>query len=45
MKGYGIGDGNALQYSCLETPIDGGGLQATAHAVTKSDTTEQFHFT
>ena len=45
MKGYGIGDGNPLQYSCLENPIDGGALHATVHAVTKSDTTEQFHFT
>ena len=32
----GEGNGNALQYSCLENPMDGGGCQATVHGVTKS---------
>ena len=36
----GEGNGNPLQYSCLENPIDRGAWQATAHAVAESDTTE-----
>ena len=33
----GGGNGNPLQYSCLENPMDGGAcLQATVHRVTKS---------
>ena len=31
----GEGNGNPLQYSCLENPMDGGA---------ESDTTEQLHF-
>ena len=27
----GEGDGNPLQYSCLENPMDGGNWQATVH--------------
>ena len=27
--------GDALQYSCLEKPMDGGALQATVHGVAK----------
>ena len=34
-------NGNPLQYSCLENPMDRGTWQATVHAVTESDTTEQ----
>ena len=30
------GNGNPLQYSCLENPMDGGAWQATVHGVTKS---------
>ena len=30
------GNGNPLQYSCLENPIDRGGWQATVHGVAKS---------
>ena len=42
----GEGNGNPLQYSCLENPMDGGALQATVREVTtKSDRTEQLHFT
>jgi len=32
----GEGNGNPLQYSCLENPMDGGAWQATVHGVTKS---------
>ena len=32
----GEGNGNPLQYSCLENPMDGGAWWATAHGVTKS---------
>ena len=35
------GNGNTLQYSCLENPMDRGIWQAIVHVVTKeSDTTE-----
>ena len=34
----GEGNGNPLQYSCLENPMDGGVWQATVHRVTKSRT-------
>ena len=32
----GEGNGNPLQYSCLENPMDGGDWWATVHRVTKS---------
>ena len=32
----GEGNGNPLQYSFLENPMDGGAWQATVHGVTKS---------
>ena len=32
----GGGNGNPLQYSCLENPMDRGTWQATVHGVTKS---------
>ena len=32
------GNGNPLQYSCLENPMDRGAWQATVHGVTKSRT-------
>ena len=32
------GDGNPLQYSCLENPLDRGAWQATVHGVAKSQT-------
>ena len=43
------GSGTRLQYSCLETPVDGGAWWATVHGVTKSwtrlsDFTSTFHF-
>ena len=32
------GNGNPLQYSCLENPMDGGAWWAAVHRVTKSQT-------
>ena len=32
----GGGNGNPLQFSCLENPMDRGAWQATVHRVTKS---------
>ena len=45
----GEGDGTALQYSCLENPMDGGAWWAAVHGVAKSRTqlsnfTFTFHF-
>ena len=42
-------DDTALQYSCLENPMDGGAWEAAVHGVTKSwtrlsDFTFPFHF-
>ena len=34
----GGGNGNPLQYSCLENPMDGEAWQAAIHGVTKSKT-------
>ena len=36
----GEGNGNALQYSCLEKSMDGGAWWVTVHRVAESDTTE-----
>ena len=43
------GNGNPLQYSCLENPMDGGARWAAVHGVAKSrtrlsDFTFTFHF-
>ena len=35
-RSSGEGNGNPLQYSCLENPMGGGAWQATIHGVTKS---------
>ena len=37
----GGGNGNPVQYSCLENPMDLGAWWATVHGVTESDMTEQ----
>ena len=39
------GNGNPLQYSCLENPMDGEAWWATVHGVTKSQTrlSDSFH--
>ena len=34
----GEGNGNPLQYFCLENPMDRGAWQATVHGVTKGQT-------
>ena len=34
----GEGNGNPLQYSCLENPMDGGAWLATVHGAAKSGT-------
>ena len=34
----GEGNGTLLQYSCLESPMDGGAWQATVRGLTKSHT-------
>ena len=34
----GVGNGNPLQYSCLENSMDRGAWQATVHRLTKSQT-------
>ena len=40
----GEGNGNPLQYSCLENPMDRGAWWATVHGVTKKlDTTQQLN--
>ena len=39
----GVGNGNPLQYSCLENSMDRQAWWATVHVVTRSDTTEHAH--
>ena len=36
----GKGNGNSLQYSCLENPMERGAWQATVHGVSELDATE-----
>ena len=40
----GGGNGNPLQYSCLENPMDRGACWARVHGVAESDTTEHAHY-
>ena len=37
-RSSGEGNGNPLQYSCLENPMDGGAWWAIVHGVSKSQT-------
>ena len=37
-RSSGEGNGNPLQYFCLENPMDRGAWQATVHGVAKSQT-------
>ena len=37
----GEGNGNPLQYSCLENPMDRGAWRATAHGLAELDRTER----
>ena len=39
---FGEGNGNPLQYSCLENPMGGGAWQAAVHGVGKSRTQNSF---
>ena len=41
----GEGNGDPLQYPCLENPMDGGAWWTTVYRVAESDTTKQPHFT
>ena len=37
-KSLGEGNGDQLQYSCLENPLDRGAWQATVHGIAKTPT-------
>ena len=37
-RSSGVGNGNPLQYSCLENSTDKGAFQPTVHGVAKSQT-------
>ena len=45
LRSYGGGNGNPLQYSCLENPIDRGAGQGEVHGIAESDMTVQLTFT
>ena len=44
-KSPGVGNGNPLQYSCLENTMDRGAWLATVHGDAKCQTRERLHFT
>ena len=39
----GVGNGNPLQYTCLENPMDRRDWRAIVHTITELDTTEHAH--
>ena len=39
-RSLGVGNGNPLQYSYLENPMDRGAWRTTVHEIAESDTTE-----
>ena len=43
-RSLGVGNGNPLQYSCLENSMDRGAWRATVHGVIELDMTERLHF-
>ena len=42
-RSLGVGNGNPLQYSCLEKPMDRGIWQATVHGITKCNSRLSTH--
>ena len=42
-RSLGEGNGNPLQYFCLENPMERGAWRATVHGVSESDMTEYTH--
>ena len=40
---HGVGNGNPLQYSSLENPMDRGAWQTTVHGASKPDMIESTH--
>ena len=40
VRALGEGNGNPLQYSCLENPMDRGAWWATVHEIAELDTAE-----
>ena len=43
-RSLGEGNGNPLQYSCLENSMDSGAWRATVHGITKSQTQLSTHY-
>ena len=43
-RSLGEGNGNPLQYSCLENTMDSGAWRATVHGITKSQTQLSTHY-